>query len=67
MVEYSLIQFMGLMVTLTDFMEMNHVTPEQAMKFTIRLRPPKSNGDVQFDLGIPRIDGLDGRKMHVPC
>lgn len=61
MVEYSLLQLYGICSSIMDVLEQEGVTPEQAMKYRVRLGPVLPNGNVQFDLGFPH--GINGERL----
>lgn len=54
MVEYSFNQLMGVCCSIMEICEKQHFTVEELDRLRVRLSDPKPNGDISFDLGIPR-------------
>ena len=55
MVEYSFLQLMGVCCSIMEFCEKQGFTPEELDRLRVRLSDPKPNGDISFDLGLPRL------------
>ena len=54
MVEYSFPQLMGVCCSIMEFCEKQQFTDDELDRLRVRLSDPKPNGDISFDLGLPR-------------
>lgn len=54
MVEYSFSQLLGVCSAIMDFCERQKFTSDELELLRVRLSDPKPNGDISFDLGLPR-------------
>lgn len=54
MVEYSFPQLIGVCGAIMEFCENQGFTPDELDRLRVRLSDPQPNGDVSFDLGLPR-------------
>lgn len=55
MVEYSFHQLMGVCCSVMEICRKQHFSVDELDGLRVRLLDPKPNGDVDFDLGIPRL------------
>lgn len=54
MIEFSFFQLVGVIGSIMDFCEKQNFTKNELMRLRVRLSEPQSNGEISFDLGIPR-------------
>lgn len=54
MVEYSFFQLMTVCSSIIEFCEKQKFSEAEIERLRVRLSSPKPNGDISFDLGLPR-------------
>lgn len=54
MVEYSFFQLMTVCSSIMEICETQHFSDAEIERLRVRLSDPKPNGEISFDLGLPR-------------
>ena len=54
MIEYSFHQLMGVCCSIMEFCQTQGFTDAELDRLRVRLSDPKPNGEISFDLGLPR-------------